>query len=224
MKNKDTKQHTSCDRCIYGGQVWMTIAIIFIFFTALMTAVMFVNVMRYDSDNDRFGMMYRDDFENIPYFNNGTSQNLNQVVTGTVDISDDRDITNGRLASSYIEYAQTETVYHNNQYGFQLTFPKSWGDIKEDSEPLAGPFVDVEKVLRLTSTNDADEFMSILIFPNDSIDLTLDTPMTLMAKNDQYHFYYQSSGDYYGRPGLTDQKYLEILNRCKAIATSLKLK
>jgi hypothetical protein len=85
--------------------------------------------------------------------------------------------------------AQPET-YTNLAYGFSLTFPASWGEIKEQIVADAG-IPKIVRAIRLSSETDEARHVQINIF--NLVDKTdpyvIDAPQTFIKENNQYAFY-----------------------------------
>jgi len=117
----------------------------------------------------------------------------------------------GRGLHSSIRATEDDTLYQNWIYRYSLTFPNSWGDIKErvDNGPDGSK---IYQTIRLTAQNDDDRYIQINIVRSEHRDdaSVTDAPHTLLSGDNVWTFYYSGGGDFAGMPGLDDQKYFDI--------------
>lgn len=116
------------------------------------------------------------------------------------------------------------SVYKNNKYGFQFTFPTSWGKIteKETSGNLGGL---MSKVITLTSQKDSQRYLSVnLVKKVDAEDWrVVDAPMEKVGGNSTYVFLVSGSADCYGKPDCDSEKHRVIFEEMVGIKKSFKV-
>ncbi|MCF6276379.1 MAG: hypothetical protein L3J07_00875 [Candidatus Magasanikbacteria bacterium] len=114
--------------------------------------------------------------------------------------------------------------YSNNIYRFSFIVPNKWGNVKDVvSEGMTGTkFVES---IRIIDVNNTEKFIDIYVVKTeDKNHATItDAPITYLAGDSTYSFYWSGSADGAGMPGLEDQKYMDILVELNKVKNTFKL-
>lgn len=124
----------------------------------------------------------------------------------------------GEQAKKLLEAEMKEGyVYTNANYGFSLTFPAAWGNIKVSGP--SGVIPAFKDQITLTSGNDEDRYLYINVvnLKNKNDAMVVDAPMTHIKDNNYYAFYFDGSGGCAGKPGCEDQKWFDIWDEVQEI-------
>lgn len=128
------------------------------------------------------------------------------------------------IGFAYLFYSQSSTSapreYENNQYGFTLTFPDSWGSYATESSSHEL----FHEVVRFSS-EDNSRYLQVNIVSESQIanPAIIDYPQVALGNNEFYYFYAQGSGDFAGMPGSNSQEDHEIAAEIESIRNSFRL-
>ena len=118
------------------------------------------------------------------------------------------------------EPPSSETKYENSTYRFSLTFPASWGEVKETITDDQ-----LWKDIKLTAKNDAERYIEIHVVATKDKDnwMVTDFEHTLLSSNAAYSFYYIGSAENAGKFEPVDQKLLDLQKEVSNIGKTFKL-
>lgn len=115
-------------------------------------------------------------------------------------------------------------TYENTEFNFSLTFPTNWGEVREVESTQALMNGAQATVVELTSNEDTDRVVEVIVVKAADKSNIGDLPSTLLKETDDYLFYFNASGDCYGKPGCEDVKYKTMLDESQQISATFEVK